>query len=162
MAKWEHQTSRSQRKGKSAAGEKNTVSARRRRAETAKNEQKVRIFGRNLLFSVVQIKGFWRSTSPIVKGPPIHVPIWAKGGPLTSGIPLIPKIPIYITKKPIYTRKMGIPSILIWNSGWNCSLHIESEFTSVGISIFKFQFTSSEFQFTSRNSNLFHPEYIQI
>ena len=80
MAKWEHQTSRSQRKGKGAAGEKNTVSARRRRAETAKNEQKVRIFGRNLLFSVVQIEGFWRSTSPIVKAPPFMFRSEQRGG----------------------------------------------------------------------------------
>ena len=66
--------------GGSAAGGKNKVFARRRRAENAKNEQKVRIFGRNLLFSVVQIKGFWRSTSPIVKGPPFMFRSEQRGG----------------------------------------------------------------------------------
>ena len=46
---------RERKGGGSAAGGKNKVFARRRRAENAKNEQKVRNFGPNLGFLEIQI-----------------------------------------------------------------------------------------------------------
>ena len=46
---------RERKGGESAAGGKNKVFARRRRAENAKNEQKVRNFGPNLGFLEIKI-----------------------------------------------------------------------------------------------------------